>query len=86
MKTIHRQPSGRGQERVCVLKGAPEIVLKSCSHYLHKGQELPITDEFRDKFEEVYKEIAGQVRPAPSHLPHHSRPSSLSDRTGCWRS
>lgn len=27
---------------------------------LPAGQELPITDEFRAKFEEVYKEIAGQ--------------------------
>jgi magnesium-transporting ATPase (P-type) len=38
MKTIHKPPAAKqDQRRMAVLKGAPEIVLKSCTHYYHKG-------------------------------------------------
>ncbi len=39
MKTIHKPPAAKqDQRRMAVLKGAPEIVLKSCTHYYHKGE------------------------------------------------
>jgi magnesium-transporting ATPase (P-type) len=44
MKTIHRVPTVKGQKRLCILKGAPEIVLKSCSHYMHKGTLVPVCE------------------------------------------
>ena len=61
MKTIHKPPPTKAdQRRLVVVKGAPEIVLESCSHYLNKGQEVPIDADYTKRFEEVYKEIAGQ--------------------------
>jgi len=61
MKTIHKPPPTKAdQRRLVILKGAPEIVLKSCTHHLLKGQEVPIDAEYTKRFEEVYKEIAGQ--------------------------
>lgn len=43
MKTIHKPPASKqDQRRMAVLKGAPEIVLKSCTHYFHKGTSPPL--------------------------------------------
>lgn len=36
------------------IKGAPERVLAKCSTYLKDGEEVPITDEFRAKYDEAY--------------------------------
>jgi hypothetical protein len=52
-----------------ILRRPPLHACFPCPHPSHSprlspsspaGQELPISDEFRAKFEEVYKEIAGQ--------------------------
>ena len=84
MKTIHKPPPTKAdQRRLAVLKGAPEIVLKSCSHYLNKGQETPIDADFTKRFEEVYKEIAGQGERvlgfARKYLPLEAFPASTDD-------
>ena len=38
-----------------MLKGAPEIVLGRCSHYLYNGVERPIDDEFRQEHGGAYE-------------------------------
>ena len=43
-----------------LIQGAPEIILKSCSHFVHRDEERPIDESFNKHFQEVYKEIAGQ--------------------------
>ncbi|TFJ81370.1 hypothetical protein NSK_007331 [Nannochloropsis salina CCMP1776] len=85
MKTIHRPPPTQAdQRRVVILKGAPEIVLKSCTRYMSKGEELPIDAGFSKRFEEVYKEIAGQGERvlgfARKHLPLSDFPASVDDK------
>ncbi|KAI0823899.1 aminophospholipid-transporting P-type ATPase [Trametes gibbosa] len=42
------------------LKGAPERVLAKCSTYLMNGEEVPITDEFRAKYDEAYDYMASR--------------------------
>lgn len=84
MKTIHKPPPTKAdQRRLVILKGAPEIVLKSCSHYLNKGQEVAIDADFTKRFEEVYKEIAGQGERvlgfARKYLPLTDFPASVDD-------
>lgn len=36
------------------LKGAPERVLAKCSTYLKDGKVLPITEEFKQEYENAY--------------------------------
>ncbi|KAI0628777.1 aminophospholipid-transporting P-type ATPase [Trametes polyzona] len=42
------------------IKGAPERVLAKCSTYLKDGQEVPITDEFKAKYDEAYDYMASR--------------------------
>jgi sodium/potassium-transporting ATPase subunit alpha len=37
------------------MKGAPEMVILRCSRYLKNGEILPITDEFKSKYLENYR-------------------------------
>ncbi|KAI0781478.1 aminophospholipid-transporting P-type ATPase [Trametes elegans] len=42
------------------IKGAPERVLAKCSTYLKDGKELPITDEFKARYDEAYDYMASR--------------------------
>ncbi|KAH9857520.1 aminophospholipid-transporting P-type ATPase [Lenzites betulinus] len=42
------------------IKGAPERVLAKCSTYLKDGEELPITDDFKEKYDEAYDYMASR--------------------------
>ena len=44
MVTLHSTPEGAGL--VCA-KGAPEVILPLCTHYLREGRSLPLTEETR---------------------------------------
>jgi len=43
-----------------LIKGAPERVLAKCSTYLKDGVEVPITDEFKDSYDEAYNYMASR--------------------------
>ncbi|PPQ63350.1 hypothetical protein CVT24_006723 [Panaeolus cyanescens] len=42
------------------LKGAPERILAKCSTYLKDGEILPITDDFRQQYDEAYDYMASR--------------------------
>jgi len=42
-----------------VMKGAPERILDRCSSIMIKGDELPMTDEWRKAFNDAYLELGG---------------------------
>ena len=43
---------------ILAMKGAPERILTRCSTYLLNGQELPITDSFKEKFTQANQAFA----------------------------
>ncbi|KAF5367657.1 hypothetical protein D9757_010968 [Collybiopsis confluens] len=43
-----------------MIKGAPERVLAKCSTYLKDGEEVPITEEFRNAYDEAYNYMASR--------------------------
>ena len=47
MTTVNRAPDLGGGPLLAVVKGAPDQVFPQCSHYLHGGQVLPLTEETR---------------------------------------
>jgi len=42
-----------------VMKGAPERIFDRCSTILMYGDDLPMTDEWRNAFNEAYLELGG---------------------------
>jgi sodium/potassium-transporting ATPase subunit alpha len=42
-----------------VMKGAPERILDRCSHILVNGEDIPLTDEWKDNFNNAYMELGG---------------------------
>jgi len=42
-------------KRTLLMKGAPEVVLGRCSHYMRRGARLSIDETFRADFEEAYE-------------------------------
>ena len=44
--------------RVCVLKGAPEIILKKCKYHRLNGELKVIDEEFKDEFQKAYEGFA----------------------------
>ncbi|MDD4858675.1 MAG: cation-translocating P-type ATPase [Dehalococcoidales bacterium] len=57
MTTMHRVPQGI----VAYSKGAPEIVLESCSRMLINGSEIPITEKERNEVLETARQMAGNA-------------------------
>ncbi len=61
MLSVHAVATGPGQGHYVVyLKGAPEIVLGFCGSAWVKGARAPLSNAFKQRYEEVYKEVAGQ--------------------------
>lgn len=54
MTTIHQTPNGR----TAYSKGAPEVILNSCNHIYHNGQEANLTYEDRKNIMSVAQEMA----------------------------
>ena len=51
-----------GAESVAMLKGAPAVVLGSCSHFLDsEGARLPLDDRARERFLSTNEEMAGRA-------------------------
>ncbi|KAF8320135.1 aminophospholipid-transporting P-type ATPase [Clavulina sp. PMI_390] len=42
------------------IKGAPERVLSKCTHFLQENQIWPVTDEFRQQYDEAYSYMASR--------------------------
>ena len=54
MTTFHETSKGI----MSITKGAPEIILKSCSHILIDGEKKPITHSIRRNIEQIFQEFA----------------------------
>jgi P-type Ca2+ transporter type 2C len=57
MTTIHNTPEGR----IAYSKGAPEIVLDSCSYILVNGKEKPLAEENKTGVLDTARQMAGQA-------------------------
>ncbi|MBM3119799.1 MAG: cation-translocating P-type ATPase [Chloroflexi bacterium] len=57
MATVHQAPQGK----VVYSKGAPEVVLRSCSHILNNGQETKLTTEESNNILSIAQEMAGDA-------------------------
>ena len=55
--SIHEQ-EGKS-EYLLVMKGAPERILDRCSTIFVDGNEIPLTDEWKEKFNNAYMELGG---------------------------
>ncbi|MGE5614033.1 MAG: cation-translocating P-type ATPase [Bacillota bacterium] len=58
MSTIHNDPGGNF---VQYTKGAPDEVLKKCTHMLASGEVVPLTDELRAKILGENRRMAGKA-------------------------
>ncbi|HYN89951.1 MAG TPA: cation-translocating P-type ATPase, partial [Ardenticatenaceae bacterium] len=58
MSIIARRPDG--QLRLYV-KGAPDVILDQCTHYLEHGQARPLTPEERETILRINQELANQA-------------------------
>jgi len=57
MTTIHQTAKGK----IACSKGAPEVILNSCRHIYHQGQERGLTNEDRNNILSVAQEMAGDA-------------------------
>lgn len=57
--TIHKKQHKNGSLTL-YMKGAPERVLKVCSHILIDGVAVPLTDDFKLGFQKSYEYMAGK--------------------------
>jgi sodium/potassium-transporting ATPase subunit alpha len=46
--------------RILLMKGAPEIVIGRCSHYMMRGDPVPIDAAFREKFQDAYETFGNE--------------------------
>ncbi|XP_043424873.1 sodium/potassium-transporting ATPase subunit alpha-4 isoform X2 [Prionailurus bengalensis] len=56
--SIHLQEES-SQPHVLMMKGAPERMLEFCSTYLLNGEEYPIDEKMKSKFQDAYLELGG---------------------------
>jgi Ca2+-transporting ATPase len=57
MTTIHNTPEGK----VAYSKGAPEVILDSCSHILMDSKEMPLTEKDKTKVMDTARQMAGEA-------------------------
>jgi Ca2+-transporting ATPase len=57
MTTVHQTPQGK----LAYSKGAPEIILSSCSHIYRNGQEAKLNDDDKNNILSVSHEMAGDA-------------------------
>ena len=57
MTTVHSAVNGAVQ----YTKGAPDVVIGKCSHYLKDGEPVPMTEEYREKILAANKEMADRA-------------------------
>lgn len=59
MATLHADPNGDG--RVAYVKGAPEKILRFCTHVLKDGRPVELDDDTRGKVREIGKQFASEA-------------------------
>ena len=57
MSTVHR----KGNDFIQYTKGAPDVVLDRCSHYLKDGKPVPMTKEYREEILKANKAMADRA-------------------------
>ncbi len=57
MTTLHKEGTGVVQ----YTKGAPDVVIARCTHYVEKGQILPLTDQKREEIASANKGMADEA-------------------------
>ena len=57
MTTVHQTPQGK----IAYSKGAPEVILSSCSHIYRNGQETELNDDDKNNILSVSHEMAGDA-------------------------
>ncbi len=57
MTTFHEH----GTRRISVTKGAPEIILKRCTHILIDGEKNPLTHRIRQQIDNTARDFAGEA-------------------------
>jgi Ca2+-transporting ATPase len=57
MTTVHQTPEGK----IAYSKGAPEVILSSCSHIYRNGQETKLNDDDKNNILSVSHEMAGDA-------------------------
>merc|ERR1711981_150126 len=57
--SIHCVDDPNEQRHLLVMKGAPERILERCSSIVIEGKEIPMTNEWKDAFNQAYMELGG---------------------------
>ena len=57
MITCHTDTAGQSLQ---YMKGAPEVVITKCSHYLQQGQCVPVDEAFKGHITEIYERLAAR--------------------------
>lgn len=57
--SIHETDDPNDKRFLIVMKGAPERILDRCSTILINNEEKPLTDEWRESFNQAYLELGG---------------------------
>ena len=57
--SIHETEDPDDPRYILVMKGAPERILDRCSTILINGAEEPMTDQWREAFNQAYLELGG---------------------------
>jgi sodium/potassium-transporting ATPase subunit alpha len=59
MVTIVAQEDPNDPRLLLLMKGAPERIIGRCATILAGGEELPLTDEWRNRYQEAYDTLGG---------------------------
>lgn len=57
--SIHTMEDPNENRHLLVMKGAPERILERCSSIVIDGKEMPMTEEWKDAFNQSYMELGG---------------------------
>ena len=57
--SIHENDDPDDQRYILVMKGAPERILDRCSTILINGEEKPLSEDWREAFNNSYLELGG---------------------------
>jgi sodium/potassium-transporting ATPase subunit alpha len=55
--SIHKPEDPSAKHPLMVFKGAPERVINRCTKILIDGQEVPLTDEWKKKYQDAYESL-----------------------------
>lgn len=59
--SIHAMQKGDDVEDILMFKGAPDVLMAKCSHYMNlSGERVPIDDAFRTLYNATYEDFGGQ--------------------------